>query len=83
MKEMGWLGKKNGALLSAAAEAVFDILLTVDKQMRHQQNMANYAVAIFLLNSFRIRLKDIVPLLPSLERQVADFKPHEIYVISL
>jgi hypothetical protein len=35
--ERGWQGKKNGDLL-ATAEPFFDVLITVDKGIRYQQN---------------------------------------------
>ena len=34
--EMGWSGKKNGALLTLAA-AEFDVLITIDQAMERQQ----------------------------------------------
>ena len=36
--EMGWAGVKNGELLKRA-EAEFDIFITTDKNLRHQQNL--------------------------------------------
>jgi predicted nuclease of predicted toxin-antitoxin system len=36
--EAGFSGKENGELL-ALAENTFDVLVTIDKQIRYQQNM--------------------------------------------
>ena len=30
----GWLGKKNGELLSLASQSGFDVFLTIDKKLR-------------------------------------------------
>ena len=38
VRERGWSGKKNGDLLSSAARE-FDVLFTLDANMRHQQNL--------------------------------------------
>jgi predicted nuclease of predicted toxin-antitoxin system len=38
-KAQGWDTFKNGDLLAAAETAGFDVLVTTDKNMRHQQNM--------------------------------------------
>jgi hypothetical protein len=38
--ELGWDELKNGALLAAAESAGFDVLLSGDKTIRHEQNMA-------------------------------------------
>jgi hypothetical protein len=42
IREMGWVGKKNGELLSLMAGTNFEVLLTVDQNLRHQQNLATY-----------------------------------------
>jgi hypothetical protein len=39
-KDLGWDTLSNGELLRAAEEAAFQILLTTDKNIRYQQNLA-------------------------------------------
>ena len=46
--EMGWSQLDNGALL-AAAEAQFDVLITTDQNLRHQQDLALRDLAILVL----------------------------------
>ena len=41
----GWSGKKNGELLALMAAAGFEVLLTVDQGIRHQQNLQAAGVA--------------------------------------
>jgi hypothetical protein len=45
---MGWTQLGNGALLRAA-EAQFDVLITTDKNLRHQQNITGLRLAILVL----------------------------------
>jgi len=45
---MAWTELDNGALLKAA-EANFDVLITTDRNLRHQQNLARYQLAILVL----------------------------------
>jgi hypothetical protein len=45
----GWDTLSNGALLKAAEEAGFDVLLTTDRRMRHQQNLQGRRVALVVL----------------------------------
>src|ERR1022692_1134643 len=45
----GWDKLANGDLLTAAEEAGFDLLLTTDKNMRYQQNLAGRKIAIVVL----------------------------------
>lgn len=55
-RERGWATLKNGELLSAAEEAGFDLLLTADKNIRYQQNLAGRRIAILVLSQLRWRL---------------------------
>jgi len=47
--QRGWDKLKNGDLLKAAEEAGFEVLVTPDKNIRYQQNLKNYAIAIVVL----------------------------------
>jgi len=47
--QQGWDRLKNGDLLTAAEEAGFDVLLTTDKNVRYQQNLAGRRIAIVVL----------------------------------
>jgi hypothetical protein len=47
--QQGWDKLRNGDLLNAAEEAGFDLLLTTDKNMRYQQNLAGRRIAILVL----------------------------------
>src|ERR1022692_4061610 len=47
--QQGWSTLKNGELLSAAEAAGFDLLLTTDKNMRYQQNLAGRKIAVVVL----------------------------------
>ena len=46
--EMGWQKLDNGALLNAA-EASFEVFITTDQNLRHQQTLAGRRVAILVL----------------------------------
>jgi hypothetical protein len=46
--EMGWADLDNGDLLGAA-EGKFDLFLTTDQNLRHQQNLAGRQLAILVL----------------------------------
>src|SRR5512145_2970675 len=46
--ELGWAGLSNGELLTAA-EARFDVLVTTDKNLRHQQILAGRKLAVLVL----------------------------------
>ncbi len=46
--EMGWASKKNGALLRLAA-GTFDVLITVDRHILHQQNRKQLEIAVLAM----------------------------------
>ena len=49
-REQGWSTLLNGELVQAAEEARFDVLLTTDKNLVHQQNLAGRRIAIVALS---------------------------------
>jgi hypothetical protein len=49
--ERGWSELSNGALISAAQDAGFDLLITTDKGIRHQQNWSGRTLALLVLST--------------------------------
>jgi predicted metal-dependent phosphoesterase TrpH len=47
--QQGWATLGNGDLLTAAEAAGFDVLLTTDKNLRYQQNLAGRKIAVVVL----------------------------------
>lgn len=74
IQEMGWAGKKNGELLALMAAAGFEVLLTVDQNLRHQQNLAASGVAILVMAAPSNRLADLVPLIPGVEAALSSIR---------
>jgi len=48
---MGWGGLKNGKLLDAAERAGFDVLITGDKTLEFEQNLAHRGIALVALSA--------------------------------
>jgi hypothetical protein len=48
-RKLKWERISNGALLELAEDAGFDLLLTTDKNVRYQQNLANRKISIVVL----------------------------------
>jgi hypothetical protein len=49
--QRGWDKLKNGELLEVAEEAGFQVLVTPDKNIRHQQNLKARRIAIVVLGN--------------------------------
>jgi len=77
VQEAGWSGKENGELL-AVAETEFDVLVTVDTNLRYQQNLTGRRIAIVVLQSSSNRLEQLREHFPALVLAVKTIKPGEI-----
>ena len=49
--ELGWATLKNGELITAAESAGFEVLVTTDKNLKYQQNLAARRIAIVVLST--------------------------------
>ena len=49
--QQGWETLKNGELLTVAEAAGFEVLLTTDKNIRYQQNLAGRRIAVVVLGA--------------------------------
>jgi hypothetical protein len=49
--EVGWDQLANGDLLRAAEDAGFEMLLTTDKRIQYQQNLAGRRIALVVLGN--------------------------------
>jgi hypothetical protein len=79
-QEMGRDELKNGKLLAAAA-ASFDLLLTVDQNIKSEQNLAPLPVAVVVLIGPSNRLVDLTPLIPVFERAASSLVPNQLIEI--
>jgi predicted nuclease of predicted toxin-antitoxin system len=66
VRDQGWNGKKNGELLVLMIENGFDILLTFDKNLQHQQNFNKYPIPILLLNAADNTYQTLSELVPQI-----------------
>lgn len=49
--QRGWERISNGQLIANAEDAGFDVLLTADKRIRHQQNLKGRRIAIVVVSN--------------------------------
>ena len=55
-REQGWDRLSNGELLDSAEADGFDVLLTTDKNIHHQQNLIGRKIAVVALGKARWKL---------------------------
>ena len=64
VSEMGWAGKKNGALLALIPEAGFEVLVTTDQNLEYQQNLQRAGIPVIVFVALRNTLQSLLPLMP-------------------
>src|SRR5436305_602106 len=65
--EAGWAGAQNGDLLRIA-EQEFDVLVTNDQNIEHQQVVSRFDLAFVVLVAHTNDIIDLLPLIPELNR---------------
>ena len=80
-RQMGWTTIENGPLLALASEQ-FDVFVTVDQNLAHQQNVAALPIGVIILQARTNRLTDLRPLVPKLLSALPSVRPGTAMVIS-
>ncbi len=63
--EAGWASLKNGQLLTKA-QGDYDVFVTVDRHLEHQQDLARYSIAVVVLVARSNRAAELRLLIPKL-----------------
>lgn len=74
----GLKGKTNGELLRAAELAGYDVLLTVDQGLPHQQSSVGRKLSIILIRSRTNQLEDLLPLARAILDALESIQPGQI-----
>jgi predicted nuclease of predicted toxin-antitoxin system len=82
VRDAGFSGKENGELL-ALAEGQFDILVTIDKNIRYQPNMTGRNVAIFIIHATSNDLDDNRTLVPNALLALQSLKPGPVFEVGV
>lgn len=78
--EAGWAGTRNGRLLQLAA-AEFDVFVTADRNLPHQQTLSTLAIGVVVLAAGSTKLDDLRPLAPAIQQAVASIPPGEVLYV--
>ena len=78
VRDEDWTGQRNGVLLGLMRDAGFAILITVDRNLAYQQNVAAAGIAVIVLHARGNRTVDLVPLVPALRVALAAAAPGQV-----
>ena len=81
VQQMRWEGTKNGRLLQRAS-AEFDALVTIDGNLRYQQNLKNFDIGVILLEAPTNKPEDVLPLAPGIVEAAYGIGPGVLVVVS-
>ena len=76
----GWKGKKNGELLALAGKA-FEILVTTDTNLRYQQDVQSFEIAVIVLRPRTKSLAHLVELVSSIRGLLPKVEVGNVYEI--
>lgn len=79
--QMGWAAKKNGELLKLV-EGEFEVFLTVDRNLRYQQNFASSQLTVIVLIAASNQYDDLAPLIPQVKMALSGLAPGSVAEIS-
>ena len=77
VQSMGWAGTSNGQLL-AIARPEFDVFLTADQNLEHQQNLSDIRVGIVVVTARDNRIETLEPLLPQILEAIVGVRPGQV-----
>jgi hypothetical protein len=77
VQEAGWAGKQNGELPNLA-ETWFDVLVTLDTNLRYQQNLEGRRIAVVIMEYSSNRLEHLWQYFPARALAIGKIKPGEI-----
>jgi predicted nuclease of predicted toxin-antitoxin system len=80
--EVGLAGRKNGELLTLA-EGKFDVFVTIDKNIRYQQNLSGRKIAILIVRARSSEIDDLLRELPACIVALQSIHPGQVVQIGL
>jgi predicted nuclease of predicted toxin-antitoxin system len=82
VKQMGWLGVKNGKLLRSIEESnLFEVFVTMDKNLPQQQRLAGLSFGVIVLRARSNRFEQTQPLMAELLRRLLEVSSGKVVVI--
>ncbi len=75
--ECGWSGKKNGELI-VLADPLFDVLLTLDKNIPYQQDVTSGRISVLIVRARSNRIQDLLPVIPECLAALESIQPGQV-----
>ena len=79
----GLKGLANGRLITAAEQAGFEVLITVDQNMPKQQSLLGREISLVVLQARTTNFDDLLTLVPDVVTALETMKPGEVVRIGI
>ena len=80
VQQAGWSRKTNGELLRLM-QAHFEVFITIDNNLIHQQNLKSLPIALIVLRAKSNKFEDIEPLIPEILKALQTVKLADVVKI--
>jgi len=80
VQEEGWTSYSNGELLSRA-QTSFDVLVTADRRLQYQQNLAQFDIGVVVIVTPRLRFRTIRWAIDAIRAAIRNVGPGEVVQI--
>ena len=80
VRQMNWLGLSNGKLL-CAADPHFEVFITVEKNLVHQQRLTGLQIAVVVMRAPSNKIEDLSPLVPEVLAVLPGLKKGQIVTV--
>ena len=81
VQEEGWSSVQNGELLRRASQT-FDVLVTADQRLQHQQDIPRFDIGVVVIVSVDTRLPRLRSLLPQLRTAITNVAPGSVAIVT-
>ena len=82
VQEENWTSYANGELLVRAQDK-FDILLTADRRLQFQQNLARFDIGVVVILTLNLRYRTIKVAIEPIRDALATVKPRELVQVQV
>lgn len=80
VQEQGWSSVQNGELLRIASHE-YDVLVTGDKNLQYQQDVASFDIGVVVLGVRDTRLPNLRSMIAELRSAISHVAPGEVIVV--
>lgn len=80
VQEERWSSLKNGELLARSSQ-MFEVLVTADKRLQYQQNLAKYHIGVVVIGTLDTRLPRLRELISDLRLAIHEVQAGHVIVV--